>query len=104
MIKLNDMRSSFSEVCVGDLALRSDLAGDGQSALGVGQNGAPVLLVARIHPAAQHTGVDLGEKITGIFPRVYPIQFSVGSLDEAVNRHEQSSDDLSHVRSPFTCV
>src|SRR4029450_2376823 len=98
------MGRSFSEVCVGDLALRSDLAGEGQSALGVSQNGAPVLLVARIHPAAQNTLVDLGEQIKRIFPPVHPIQSSVGSLDEAVNRHEQSSDDLSHVRSPFNCV
>src|SRR4030095_6044050 len=98
------MGSSFSEVCVGDLALRSDLAGEGQNALGVGQNGAPVLLVARIHPAAQNTRVDLGEKIKGIFPLFYPIEVSIGSLDEAVNRHDQSSYDLSHVRSPFNCV
>ena len=39
------------EARVRDFGLRSDLAGEGQNALGVGQDGTPVLLIARIHPA-----------------------------------------------------
>jgi hypothetical protein len=91
-----------AKVCVGDLALRRNLAGEGQDALGVGQDGAPILLVAGIHSAAEDARVDLGEQIEGILPRVDPIEFPIGSLDEAVHRHHQRGDDLSHVRRPFT--
>ena len=59
------------------------------------------LLVGRIHPATQDTRVDLREQIEGIFPRLYPIQFSVGPLDEVVHRYPQSCDYFSHVNSPY---
>jgi hypothetical protein len=55
------MGRSFREVRVSDLALRSDLASEGQGPLWVGQYGAPVLLVAGIHPAAEDAGIDLRE-------------------------------------------
>src|SRR3972149_7343688 len=90
------MGCSFGEMCECDLALRS--------ALGVGQHGAPVLLVTGIHPATDDARVDLGEQIEEILPRVDPIDFPLGSLDEAVHRHPQRSDDLSHLSSPFKCI
>src|SRR5580765_4774492 len=89
------------EARISDFGLRSDPAGEGQNALGVGQDGKPVLLVARIHPATQDTRVDLREQIKGIFPRLYPIQVSVGPLDEVVHRYPQSCDYFSHVNSPY---
>ena len=62
------MRRSFRKACVSDLSLRSRLAGEGHDAFGVCQDGAPVLLVAGIHPAAEDADIDLGEKIEGILP------------------------------------
>src|SRR5262249_30444368 len=87
--------------CVSDLALRRNPAREGQDALGVGQDGAPILLVAGIHSASEYARVDLGEQIEGILPRVDPIELPLGSLDEAVHRHHQRGDDLSHVSAPF---
>jgi hypothetical protein len=82
----DDMGRSFREVGVRDLALRSDLAGEGQDAGRVGQDGSPVLFVAGIHPAAEDARIDLGKEIEGILPRVDPIELPMGSLDEAVHR------------------
>jgi hypothetical protein len=84
----NYMRCLVGEVRIVDLALRSDLAREGQSALRIGQDGAPVLRVARIHAAAQNTCIDLREKFKRIFPALYPIKLSVGPLNEAVERRQ----------------
>ena len=97
----DDMGRSCREAGVGDLALRRHLAREGQNALGVRQDGAPVLLVAGVHSAPEDTRVDLREQIEGILPRVDPIEFPVGTLDEAVHRHHQRGDDLSHFMGPF---
>jgi hypothetical protein len=82
----DDVGRSFREAGIRDLARRRDLAGEGQDALRVGQDGSPVLLVARIHSAAEDARVNLGEQIERIFPRIDPIEFPIGSLDEVVHR------------------
>jgi hypothetical protein len=67
--------------------------------LEVGQYRKPVLLVARIHPAAQDARVDLRKQIKRVLPRPYPVHLSVGPLDEAVHRHLQGRNQLSHAVS-----
>jgi hypothetical protein len=84
----DEMGRSFRQACVSDLALRRNLAGEGQDAIGVGQDGALIPLVAGIHSAAEDACVDLRKQIEGIFPRIDPIEFPIGSLDEAVHRHD----------------
>lgn len=99
------MRRLVGKVRVVDLALRSDPAREGQNAPGIGQDGSPILLVARIHPAAHKTHVDLRKKIKLIFPPFYPIQFSIRPFDGAVHRHLESRDYFSpRFRSPAIYV
>lgn len=86
------MRRLVGKARVVDLALRSDAAREGQNAPGIGKDGSPILLVARIHPAAQKTRVDLRKKIKLIFPRFCLIQFSIRLFDEAIHRHLESRD------------
>ena len=100
----DDMRGGVREARVFDLARGRELSGERHCTLRVGVHRAPVLLIARIHAAAENQGVDPRHQIEGVLPRVDPVDLSVRALDEPVQRHPECSDELSHVNSSFEPV
>ena len=95
----HEMGRLVGEVGVGDLTLRGELAGEGQGRFGIVQDGKLVLLIARVHPAAEDARVDLVQKAEVIRPGLDPVEFTIGPFDEAVERYLHRRDDLAHVSS-----